>query len=210
MTKLLGTHANEFLGKGALEIGLFSDMEACKTAFRDCSRTVIFVMKTASSTIDGKRREVEFVSTSMTNTTIKLFNATIRTSRTQAREEERNQLLASALAARQEPIQLRHQDEFSATLSHELRYSTDSILGWSDLLANGNLTGEESKRALELSCRNAARKSNSSMTSSTFAHHHGKLRLGRATRRTSADNQGRRRRRSPRGDARNIHTLYSA
>jgi len=65
-------------------------------------------------------------------------------------------LLASAQSARSGADTANGiKDEFLATLSHELRTPLTSILGWSELLSNGNLSGEESKRVLEIILRNA-------------------------------------------------------
>ncbi len=49
----------------------------------------------------------------------------------------------------------RLKDEFLATLSHELRTPLTSILGWANLLKAGDLSAEESERALSSIERNA-------------------------------------------------------
>ena len=124
MTKLLGYSRDEFLGKALWEIGLFSDMEACKTAFRELqSNGYIRYENLPLQTIDGERREVEFVSNVYDEHNNQVIQCDIRdiTERKRA-DEERNQLLASALAAREEADTVNGiKDEFLATLSHELR-----------------------------------------------------------------------------------------
>jgi PAS domain S-box-containing protein len=46
-------------------------------------------------------------------------------------------------------------DEFLAVLSHELRTPLNTILGWNQLLRQGNLSADESKKALDVMYRNA-------------------------------------------------------
>src|SRR5215510_3872123 len=46
-------------------------------------------------------------------------------------------------------------DEFLATISHELRTPITSILGWTRILANGELSPERQRKALETIDRNA-------------------------------------------------------
>lgn len=71
-------------------------------------------------------------------------------------ESEREQLLMSEKNARSEAEQAnRMKDEFLATLSHELRTPLSSILGWSRLLKEGQITGEQANRAIETIERNA-------------------------------------------------------
>jgi PAS domain S-box-containing protein len=64
-------------------------------------------------------------------------------------EEERERLLRQMTEAN------RIKDEFLGTVSHELRTPLNSILGWTRLLRDGNLTPESSERALETIQRNA-------------------------------------------------------
>ena len=63
MTKLLGYSRDEFLGKELWEIGLFGDKEACQDAFRELQANgYIRYEDLPLQTIEGKRRDVEFVS----------------------------------------------------------------------------------------------------------------------------------------------------
>jgi PAS domain S-box-containing protein len=71
-------------------------------------------------------------------------------------EVERDRLLASAEAARQEAEEAnRLKDEFLATASHELRTPLSAVVGWSRLLRDGKLDSEGRSRALEAIERNA-------------------------------------------------------
>ncbi|WNG21513.1 ATP-binding protein [Cystobacter fuscus] len=69
---------------------------------------------------------------------------------------EWQRLLASEKAARQEAEEAnRLKDEFLATVSHELRTPLTAMLGWVQVLRNGNLPPEKRERALETVERNA-------------------------------------------------------
>ncbi|EPX63806.1 Chemotaxis protein methyltransferase CheR [Cystobacter fuscus DSM 2262] len=71
-------------------------------------------------------------------------------------EREWQRLLASEKAARQEAEEAnRLKDEFLATVSHELRTPLTAMLGWVQVLRNGNLPPEKRERALETVERNA-------------------------------------------------------
>jgi PAS domain S-box-containing protein len=69
---------------------------------------------------------------------------------------EREQLLEAERAARSEAERASIiKDEFLATLSHELRTPLSAILGWSQLLATGDLPEEEKAEGLDVIERNA-------------------------------------------------------
>lgn len=71
-------------------------------------------------------------------------------------QSEREHLLMSEKAARTEAETAnRLKDEFLATLSHELRTPLSSILGWSRLLRERQVEGEQAVRAIETIERNA-------------------------------------------------------
>jgi PAS domain S-box-containing protein len=158
MTELLGYSRDEFLGRELWEIGLFSDKEASQTAFRELQETGYLRYEDLPlQTIEGKLREVEFVSNVYEEGDHQVIQCNIRniTDRKRA-EAERGLLLESEQAAHAEAdVANGIKDEFLATLSHELRNPLTSILGWSQLLTDGKLDAEASKRALEIIVRNA-------------------------------------------------------
>jgi PAS domain S-box-containing protein len=158
MLELLGYSRDEFLGKELWEIGLFSDKKASQEAFRKLQlKGYIRYEDLPLQTIEGKLREVEFISNVYEEDGHQVIQCNIRdiTDRKRA-EEERRLLLESAKAARAEADTANSiKDEFLTTLSHELRTPLTSILGWSNLLTTGKLDEGASKRALETIARNA-------------------------------------------------------
>ncbi|HEY8226420.1 MAG TPA: ATP-binding protein, partial [Pyrinomonadaceae bacterium] len=158
MMELLGYSRDEFLGKELWEIGLFSDKEASQKAFRELqAKGYLRYEDLPLQTVEGRLREVEFVSNVYEEDSHQVIQCNIRdiTERKRA-EEERRLLLESVEAARAEADTANViKDEFLATVSHELRTPLTSILGWSNLLTTGNLDEQASKRALETIARNA-------------------------------------------------------
>jgi PAS domain S-box-containing protein len=158
MTELLGYSRNEFLGKELWEIGLFSDKEASQQAFRELQvKGYLRYEDLPLQSTGGRVRQVEFVSNVYEEDSHQVIQCNIRdiTDRKRA-EEERRLLLESAQAARAEAEKANAvKDEFLATVSHELRTPLTSILGWSKMLAGGNLDEPASKRAIETILRNA-------------------------------------------------------
>jgi PAS domain S-box-containing protein len=165
MTELLGYSRDEFLGKELWEIGLFSDKEASKAAFKELQATGYLRYEDLPlETKDGEAREVEFVSNVYDEDGNKVIQCNIRDiTERREREVEREILLEEALSARAEADAARSEadtansikDEFLAVLSHELRTPLTSILGWSNLLASGNLDEKASQRATETILRSA-------------------------------------------------------
>lgn len=69
---------------------------------------------------------------------------------------ERRDLLEREYEVRREAERANHaKDEFFAALSHELRTPLNTILGWSELLTQGELSSEETAEALSTIHRNA-------------------------------------------------------
>jgi len=158
MTELLGYSRDEFLGKELWEIGLFSDKDASQTAFRELQATGYLRYEDLPlQTRHGESREVEFVSNVYEEDGHQVIQCNIRDiSERKRAQEERGLLLESAQAARAEAdIANTIKDEFLAILSHELRTPLTSILGWSNMLTDGSLDEQASKRALETIIRNA-------------------------------------------------------
>jgi PAS domain S-box-containing protein len=158
MTELLGYTRDEFLGKELWEIGLFGDKAASQAAFRELQETGYLRYEDLPlQTWRGERREVEFVSNVYAEGDRQVIQCNIRdiTDRKRA-EEERRLLLESAQKARTEADTANTiKDEFLAIVSHELRTPLTSILGWSEMLIDGNLDEQASKRALETIVRSA-------------------------------------------------------
>ena len=70
---------------------------------------------------------------------------------------ERRQALAREKEARLEAESAnRLKDEFLSTLSHELRTPLTAIIGWAELLINGDLSADKHSKALEIIARNAS------------------------------------------------------
>lgn len=158
MTELLGYSRDEFLGKELWEIGFFSDKEASQNAFRELQETgYIRFEDLPLQSIEGKLREVEFVSNVYEEDGYQVIQCNIRDiSERKRAQEECTRLLESAITAHAEADAANGiKDEFLATLSHELRTPLTSILGWSKLLSDGNLDDAASKRGLEAIVRNA-------------------------------------------------------
>lgn len=158
MSELLGYSHDEFLGKELWEIGLFSDKKASQEAFRELQANGYLRYEDLPlQTSKGKLREVEFVSNVYDEDSRKVIQCNIRDITDRKRgEEERGLLLEDAQVAHAEADSANDiKDEFLATLSHELRTPLTSILGWSQLLADGTLNEVDSKRAVETIVRNA-------------------------------------------------------
>ena len=158
MTELLGYSRDEFLGKELWEIGLFSDKEASQDAFRELqAKGFLRYEDLPLQTIEGKLRQVEFVSNVYEEDGRQVIQCNIRDiSERKRAQEERGLLLESEQVAHAEADTANGiKDEFLATLSHELRTPLTSILGWSELLNTGNLDDATSARALEIIVRNA-------------------------------------------------------
>jgi PAS domain S-box-containing protein len=158
MSELLGYSHDEFLGKELWEIGLFSDKKASQEAFRELQANGYLRYEDLPlQATNGQLREVEFVSNVYDEDSRKVIQCNIRDITDRKRgEEERGLLLEDAQVAHAEAdIANDIKDEFLATLSHELRTPLTSILGWSQLLADGTLNEVESKRAIETIVRNA-------------------------------------------------------
>jgi PAS domain S-box-containing protein len=158
MTELLGYSSDEFLGKELWEIGLFSDKEASRAAFRELQETGYLRYEDLPlQTLQGESREVEFISNVYEEDGQQVIQCNIRDISERKRSQaECTRLLASAMAAQAEADRANGlKDEFLAILSHELRTPLTSILGWSNLLAAGNLDEAAAKRALETIVRNA-------------------------------------------------------
>src|SRR5688572_4089779 len=158
MTELLGYTSDEFLGKELWEIGFFDNKEASQQAFLELQAEGYMRFEDLPlQTKDGEAREVEFVSNVYDEDGQPVIQCNIRdiTARKMA-EAERGLLLDTAQGARAEADSANTiKDEFLAILSHELRTPLTAILGWSQILAEGDLEDAAAKRALDIILRNA-------------------------------------------------------
>jgi signal transduction histidine kinase len=85
-----------------------------------------------------------------------LLERSIRYAIQQKRSEaERLELIREQAARKEAEESNRIKDEFLATVSHELRTPLNAMLGWVHLLRQGNLSTEQSARALETIERSA-------------------------------------------------------
>ncbi|MDI1451648.1 PAS domain-containing protein [Polyangium sp. 6x1] len=86
-----------------------------------------------------------------------LYGALIDVTERKRLEEERDVLLDSERAARRDAERAnRLKDDFLAIVSHELRAPLNAIVGWSELLRRGALSGESTGKAIDVIERNAA------------------------------------------------------
>ena len=123
MTELLGYSHAEFLGKELWEIGLFSDKEASQGAFRELqAKGYIRYEDLPLQTIDGKPRQVEFVSNVYDEDGHQVYSATSATSPIESKRRKNERYSGSdTISTREADSANGIKDEFLATLSHELR-----------------------------------------------------------------------------------------
>jgi PAS domain S-box-containing protein len=121
--------------------GTFVDVSLTVSPVRDSSGTVIGASKIARNITERRRAD-----------------QALRHSETELKRSaaEREQLLEAERAARSEAERANLvKDEFLATLSHELRTPLSAILGWSQLLAAGDLPDADVQEGLAAIERNA-------------------------------------------------------
>ncbi|MEO8433405.1 MAG: ATP-binding protein [Pyrinomonadaceae bacterium] len=158
MAELLGYARDEFLGKELWEIGFFNDKKASQDAFRELQeKGFIRYEDLPLETTRGELREVEFICNVYDEGDDQVIQCNIRDiSERKRAQHECTLLLESAIAAQAQADRANSiKDEFLALLSHELRTPLTSILGWSQMLADGNLGPVESTHAVEIILRNA-------------------------------------------------------
>jgi len=158
MTELLGYSRNEILGKELWKIGFFRDKQASRNALQELrANGYVRYEDLPLRSIDGKLKDVEFVSNVYEENDAQVIQCNIRDiSQRKLAEKERGQLLERAQSARVEADKANDvKDQFLALLSHELRTPLTSILGWSQMLTDVDLDDEASRRALEIIVRNA-------------------------------------------------------
>lgn len=158
LTELLGYTRDEFIGKELWELGFFQDKKASQDAFRELQeKGFIRYEDLPLQTTRGELRDVEFICNVYDEGGDPVIQCNIRDISERKRAQlECSQLLETAVAAQAEADRANAiKDEFLALLSHELRTPLTSILGWSQMLADGNLAPVESTHAVEIILRNA-------------------------------------------------------
>jgi PAS domain S-box-containing protein len=117
MTELLGYARNDLLGKELWEIGVFTDIENSRVAFRQLQQKgVIRYENLPLEATNGVRREVEFVSNLYKEDGGYVIQCNIRDISDRKRLERRLEEHASKIAESN-----RLKSDFLAVLSHELR-----------------------------------------------------------------------------------------
>jgi signal transduction histidine kinase/ActR/RegA family two-component response regulator len=115
----------------------------------------VMVSETRMRSLGGEQREVLFTirfGEDLRSVLVSLVDLTAR----KAAEAERERLLESERRARAEAERASSlKDEFLATLSHELRTPLNAVLGWSQLIGRGMVTGDAVREGIRVIERNA-------------------------------------------------------
>jgi signal transduction histidine kinase/ActR/RegA family two-component response regulator len=115
----------------------------------------VMVAEARMQSLDGAVREVLFTirfGEDLRSVLVSLVDVTDR----KAAEVERERLLESERRARAEAERASSlKDEFLATLSHELRTPLNAVLGWSQLIGRGMVTGNAVRDGIQVIERNA-------------------------------------------------------
>jgi PAS domain S-box-containing protein len=147
VTVLLGYTREELLGTRALDLIDPADLEAMPPQLEPIRRGQTVEWRHRLMARDGQRPLVAGRSKQIAPG---LIVSTFRdVTKEQAAIEERERLLREAQTAN------RMKDDFLATLSHELRTPLNAVLGWTQMLAHGELPASRVAHALAVIERNA-------------------------------------------------------
>lgn len=158
--RMFGWNADEAIGRSIIMIippELRDEETMILSRLRQGQRIEHF--ETIRQTKDGRRRNISLSISPIRNKNGEIIGASkiarditerVRT------EEERGVLLASERAARERAeAASRAKDEFVAMISHEIRSPLNAILGWAQMLRQGQLDKAATTNALESIERNA-------------------------------------------------------
>ena len=146
LTNLLGFSKEEFIEKEIWEIGFFKDIASNKIKFSELQqREYVRYENLPLETIGGKKINVEFVSNVYLENRRKIIQCNIRDI-TERKNVEKELIKAKENAEKSDHLKT----AFLANMSHEIRTPMNGILGFTELLKEPMLTGEEQQEYISI------------------------------------------------------------